>query len=320
MFITYILTNKMTTQKNLIKEVFKDFNGDLGKRVKPLTILNKISKSKVFISKKTGTIYHSPNINAEESLSTWEKKIYSKKIDSEKRHYTSNNPIMKSRHYYSALFLNDILRKGKIKFCDYGAGEGNFGCELLKINKNIKYNFTEHSSALYKSTYKLINKKTKSTFYGHNGSIESSTLNKNFKNFDAASLLWTLCNCVKPLEILKVIHKSLKENGFLLISESSRILVPFKKPIYNFFIPNHETRNTHPWYFSFNSLSNLLEVSGFRIIKNNRYYDENDLVVIAQKKNIKNHIPNIKIDDPKKVVKFLKEWKKISNLLKNENF
>ena len=59
MFITYILTNKMTTQKNLIKEVFKDFNGDLGKRVKPLTILNKISKSKVFISKKTGTIYHS---------------------------------------------------------------------------------------------------------------------------------------------------------------------------------------------------------------------------------------------------------------------
>ena len=42
---------------------------------------------------------------------------------------------MKSRHYYSALFLNDMLKKGKIKFCDYGAGEGNFGCELLKINK-----------------------------------------------------------------------------------------------------------------------------------------------------------------------------------------
>ena len=148
----------------------------------------------------------------------------------------------------------------------------------------------------------MINKKTKSTFYGHNGSIESSTLNKNFKNFDAASLLWTLCNCVKPLEILKVIHKSLKENGFL--PESSRILVPFKKPIYNFFIPNHETRNTHPWYFSFNSLSNLLEVSGFRIIKNNRYYDENDLVVIAQKKKLKITY----LDDPKKVVKFLKEF------------
>ena len=307
--------------KNRLSEIIKeDFKINNNNKLVELKFLRNTSKSKVYVSKKTGTIFHSPNINAEKSLFTWAKKIYSKKIDSERRHYTSNNPIMKSRHYYSALFLNDFLKKGKIKFCDYGAGEGNFGSELLKINKHIKYNFTEHSPTLYKSTYNLINGRTKNIFYGHNGSIESSTLNKNFKNFDAASLLWTLCNCVKPLEILKVIHKSLKDNAFLLISESSRILVPFKKPIYNFFIQNHETRNTHPWYFSFNSLSNLLEVSGFRIIKNNRYYDENDLVIIAQKKNIKKHIPNIKIDDPKKVIKFLKEWKKISNFLKNENF
>ena len=310
----------MTKKKNLINEVFKDFNGIIGRRAKSLTFLNKISKSTVYISKKTGTIYHSPNIDAEESLSTWTKKLYSKKIDSKKRHYTSNNPIMKSRHYYSALFLNDVLKKGNVKFCDYGTGEGNFGCELLKINKHIKFNFTEHSPKLYKSTYNLIKKKSKNTFYGHNGSIESSTLNKNFKNFDAASLLWTLCNCVKPLEILEVIHKSLKENGLLLISESSRILVPFKKPIYNFFVQKHETKNTHPWYFSYNSLSNLLEISGFRIIKNNRYYDENDLVIIAQKKNVKTHKPKIIIDDPKKVFKFLKEWKKFSIFLKNKNF
>ena len=310
----------MNKRNDLINEVFKDFNGKIGKRTKKLTFLNKISKSIVHMSKKTGTIYHSPNIDAQESLTKWTKKIYSKKIDSEKRHYTSNNPIMKSRHYYSALFLNNVLKKGKIKFCDYGTGEGNFGCELLKINKYIQFNFTEHSPKLYKSTYDLINKKTKNTFYGYNGSIESSPLNKNFKHFDAASLLWTLCNCVKPIEILEVIHKSLKENGLLLISESSRILVPFKKPIYNFFVQKHETQNTHPWYFSYNSLSNLLEISGFRIIKNNRYYDENDLVIIAQKKNIKTHTPKIKIDDPKKVVKFLKEWRKISYLLKNENF
>tara|TARA_B100001057_G_scaffold445403_1_gene483059 strand:- start:706 stop:1638 length:933 start_codon:yes stop_codon:yes gene_type:complete len=310
----------MNKRNDLINEVFKDFNGKIGKRTKKLTFLNKISKSIVHMSKKTGTIYHSPNIDAQESLTKWTKKIYSKKIDSEKRHYTSNNPIMKSRHYYSALFLNNVLKKGKIKFCDYGTGEGNFGCELLKINKYIQFYFTEHSPKLYKNTYDLINKKTKNTFYGYNGSIESSPLNKNFKHFDAASLLWTLCNCVKPIEILEVIHKSLKENGLLLISESSRILVPFKKPIYNFFVQKHETQNTHPWYFSYNSLSNLLEISGFRIIKNNRYYDENDLVIIAQKKNIKTHTPKIKIDDPKKVVKFLKEWRKISYLLKNENF
>ena len=56
----------MTKTNNLIKEVFKDFNGEVGKRVKILTFLDKISKSKVFISKKTGTIYHSPNIKIDD--------------------------------------------------------------------------------------------------------------------------------------------------------------------------------------------------------------------------------------------------------------
>lgn len=307
----------MTKKNNLINDVFEDFRGKIGKRAKSIIFSKKISKSTVYISKKTGTVYHSPNIGAQESLSTWSEKIYSKKINTNKIQYTSNNPIMKSRHYYAALFLNDILKKGKIKFCDYGTGEGNFGCELLRVNKKIQFNFTEHSPYIYKNTCNLIKKKSKNTFYGHNGSIESSPLNKNFKNFDAASLLWTLCNCVKPLEILETIHRSLKENGFLLISESSRILVPFKKPIYNFFVQKYETQNTHPWYFSFNSLSNLLEISGFRIIKNNRYYDENDLVIIAQKKNKKNHLPIIKKDNLQDVLKFFKEWERISQLLKN---
>ena len=309
----------MTKKDNLISEVFEDYKGKVGRRAKPIIFSKKISKSTVYISKKTGTVYHSPNISAQESLSAWSEKIYSKKIDTNKILYTSDNPIMKSRHYYSALFLNDMLKNSKIKFCDYGAGEGNFGCELLKINKKIQFNFTEDSLHIYENTYNLIKKKSKNIFHGHNGSIESSLLNKNFKNFDAASLLWTLCNCVKPLEILETIHKSLKENGLLLISESSRILVPFKKPIYNFFVQKYETQNTHPWYFSFNSLSNLLEISGFRIIKNNRYYDENDLVIIAQKKNKKNHRPIIKKDNLNNVIKFFKEWEKISQFLKNIN-
>ena len=307
----------MTKKNDLISEVFEDFKGKIGKRTKPIIFSKKISKSIVYISKKTGTVYHSPNIGAQESLSAWSEKIYSKKINTNKIKYTSNNPIMKSRHYYSALFLNDILKKGKIKFCDYGTGEGNFGCELLKINKKIQFNFTEHSPYIYKNTYNLIKKKSHNIFYGYNGSIESSLINKNFNNFDAASLLWTLCNCVKPLEILDTIHKSLKENGLLLISESSRILVPFKKPIYNFFVQKHETQNTHPWYFSFNSLSNLLEISGFRIIKNNRYYDENDLVIIAKKMDKKDHRPIIKKDNLNDVLKFFKEWERISQLLKN---
>ncbi|WP_415300325.1 methyltransferase domain-containing protein [Candidatus Pelagibacter sp. Uisw_134_02] len=306
----------MNITKKLSKEIFLDFNGVVKKRTIKLKFSKKISKSVIYISKKTGSIFHSPTNNAQESLEAWSKKIYSKKIDTKEVKYTSNNPIMKSRHYYSAIFLNDMLKKGKINFCDYGTGEGNFGKELIKINKNIKFNFTEHSPALYSKTVKLIKKINKGIFYSHNGSIESSVNDKNFKNFDAASLLWTLCNCVKPVEVLGAIHSSLKCNGLLIISESSRILVPFKKPIHNFFVSSHHTQNTHPWYFSYNSLSNLLEICGFRIIKFNRYYDENDLVVIAQKKNKKSHNPKIKIDNYNMLNKFFKEWEKNSNFFK----
>jgi len=307
----------MISQKKLSKEVFLDFNGVTKSRIKKLKFNTKISKSEIYISKKTGSIFHSPTNNAQESLKTWSKNIYSKKIDTKKIKYTSNNPIMKSRHYYSAIFLNNNLKKGKIKFCDYGTGEGNFGKELIKVNKNIQFNFTEHSPELYPKTVKLIKKINNTNFFSHNGSIESSEDNKNFKNFDAASLLWTLCNCVKPIEVLNSIHNSLKDEGLLIISESSRILVPFKKPIYNFFVSSHHTQNTHPWYFSFNSLSNLLEICGFRIIKFNRYYDENDLVVVAQKKNKKNHRPNIRVDNLSTLTKFFKEWEKNSKFLKD---
>ena len=170
----------------------------------------------------------------------------------------------------------------------------------------MNFYFTESSGVNYKNILK--NNKIIDAF---NGSIEESVSNKNFKNFDGASLLWTLCNCIDPVKVLKTIYKTLNKNGILIISESSRILVPFKKPIYNFFNSKLKTENTHPWFFSFNSLSNLLEVCGFEIIKANRFYDENDLVIVARKKENINR-PKIKFDNPKKVIHFLREWVKNS--------
>ena len=271
--------------KNLAKEVQLDYLGKTLNRSLEVKFKNKISKSKIYISKKTGTLYHSPNKSSDKSVSEWTEKIYSKEIDTSRLKYTSNNPIMRSRHYYSAIFLNSYLQKKKIvKFCDYGTGEGNFAKELLRVNNKISFNFSEHSKKLFNQTKKIVKMNSKKKFYCHNGTIESTILNKKFNNFDCASLLWTLCNCVEPLNVLKIIHKSLNKDGLLLIAESSRVLVPFKKPIYNFFVSKHDTNNTHPWFFSYNSLSNLLEISGFRILSNNRYYDENDLVIVAKKK------------------------------------
>ena len=307
----------MTYKKNkIVNEVKLDFNGVILNRTANFKFKNKISKSQLYISKNTGTVFHSPSNNSIQSLEIWSKKIYSKKIDTKKIKYTSNNPIMKSRHYYSALFLNQYLQNKNIELCDYGTGEGNFALEFKKINKKVNFNFTEHSPDLFKKTKKKVLKINKNAFLSFNGSIEDSNKNKKFKNFDASSLLWTLCNCVKPIDVLNAIHSSLKKGGLLLISESSRILVPYKKPIYNFFVSEHAANNTHPWFFSYNSLSNLLEICGFSIVAANRYYDENDLVVVAQKKNKKKHIPKIKIDEIKNVKNFLTDWEKNSFFLK----
>jgi len=307
----------MIDKKKIFEQVQLDFEGITKNRTIKYKFKNNISLSQVYISKKTGCVFHSPSYNSQKSLQIWSKKIYSKKIDTKKIKYTSNNPIMKSRHYYSALFLNKYLGKKEIQLCDYGAGEGNFASELNRINKKINFNFTEHNPNLYRKTKIKISNLNKKNFLSFNGSIEDTFKVKKFKNFDVCSLLWTLCNCVKPIDVLNTIHSSMKKNGLLLISESSRILVPYKKPIYNFFVSKHEANNTHPWFFSYNSLSNLLEVCGFSIIAANRFYDENDLVVVARKKDKKTHRPKIKIDKFNQVRKFLKDWEKNSFYLKN---
>ena len=295
--------------KKLQQIILNDYRQDYIKKFKEVKFLKEFSKSKVFVT-PSGLICHIPKIDNKSSLELWDKRIFSKSINQKKLQYSSNNAIMRSRHYYSAIFINSLLPNKKIRFCDFGSGEGNFICELSKINKNIKFYFTESS----KLNFNNIKKKYKKKIVGFNGSIEDSVINRKFKKFDAASLLWTLCNCINPIEVLTSIHKNLKNNGLLVVSESSRIMVPFKKPIYNFFNSKIKTENMHPWFFSYNSLSNLLEISGFKVVKKNRYYDENDLVIVARKK--KKFRPSLKLENQKKVIFFLMKWKKNSLLLK----
>ena len=71
---------------------------------------------------------------------------------------------MKSRHYYSALFLNKHLKGKNIELCDYGTGEGNLASEFLRINKKINFNFTEHSPHLFRKTKKKIKQINKKKF------------------------------------------------------------------------------------------------------------------------------------------------------------
>jgi len=264
-------------------------------------------------------IFHKPKISTDKVLKFWSEKIFSNKIDYKNLTYSSENITMKSRHFYCANFSKKYLIKKNLNFCDFGTGEGNFLKEVLSINKNININFTEYSKKNILLILKDLKSKKLRNYNFHNGPIEHVDRNKNIKNINFGSLLWTLCNCIDPIEVLKSIHKKMSKSSHLLIAESSRILVPFKKPIYNYFNIYNHTENTHPWHFSFNSLSNLLELSGFRIVHHNRFYDENDMVVIAKKRNL-NSKPKFIKDDYKKIKLFLKKWKENSFFLKNKKF
>jgi len=302
------------------KEIILDYKANIsGKRALKIDFLKGISKSNVYISKKTGLIFHKPKISTDKVLKFWSDKIFSNKIDYKNLTYSSENITMKSRHFYCANFSKKYLIKKNLNYCDFGTGEGNFIKEVLNINKNININFTEFSKKNILLILKDLKHKKLRNYNFYNGPIEQVDRNRNIKNINFGSLLWTLCNCIDPIEVLKSIHKKMSKNGHLLIAESSRILVPFKKPIYNYFNFYNHTENTHPWHFSFNSLSNLLELGGFRIVHHNRFYDENDMVVIAKKRNL-NSKPKFIKDDYKKIKLFLKKWKENSFFLKNKKF
>ena len=313
--------------KNLIQNIYKDYSGQQ-KNIIYLKFLSKLSLSKVLVSKITGTVFHDDIINNDgrkegatvNNLESWNK-MYSKKMEPKNLQYTSDNPIMNSRHFYGVKLIEQFLRNSKnllqkrINFCDFGTGEANFPFLLKKQLKNVNIILTEYSKLnfnFFQLKFAKANINIKKSF---NGSIEDFDQLENNKTIDFASLNWTLCNCSNPIAVLQSINNSLVDKGFLMIAESSRILVPFKKPIYNYFNSKFKS-SYHPWHFSYNSLSNLLEICNFRVVFANRYYDENDLFIICQKQDKKYHKPRITVDNYKKVIRFFRRWKDESNLYK----
>tara|TARA_B100000282_G_scaffold294375_2_gene271438 strand:- start:6445 stop:7377 length:933 start_codon:yes stop_codon:yes gene_type:complete len=301
---------KKVFMSDIIEEDFKVKNRN---EVLELKFLRSISKSKVYLSKKTGLVFHKDRMDPKENVKHWTRKMFKKKMNPKKGFYTDDSPIMSSRHQYLIEFLNKNIKLNNQLFCDFGAGEGGLLIKLRKNFKKLKLIGTEisHSNILMmKSRFK----KNKVKFPRiANTSIEDFNLKqmKLTKKIDIASLSWTLCNCQEPLKIIKKIKENLKKNGLLIVGESSRVLVPFKKPIYNCFNKDNDiSGKIHPWHWSFNSLKNIFKLFGFTILAHNRYFDENDLVIIF--KNSNNYKQNFECDNYKEVLNFFSRWKRES--------
>ena len=291
-------------RKSIIKDfTFKNNSKDFIK----LNFLKKISKTNVCVSKKTGLVFHNKFKSSSEVLNEWTNKIYGKKINTRKNKYSDNFTAMSARHYYTIEFLNRFIKLKNKKIIDFACGEGGLLIKARKYFKVSNLSGVEHSKKNILSIKKRFKKEKIRPPKLYQSNIENFSMTKKA---DIGFLTWTLCNCSEPLNVVSSISNNLKKNGYLIVSESSRTLVPFKKIINNCFNAKLDVGHTHPWHWSFNSLSNVFKVCGFELVNNNRYWDESDLVLIF--KNSKKFNQKYKFDNYLKVINFFKRWKKES--------
>jgi hypothetical protein len=257
------------------------------------------------ISKYSGLVSVIKRRDSIKIAKEWSEKVFGKNFS--KSSYTSKIPAVIARHTY---VMETILSKLNLKsksVCDFGAGEGEF----LKMLKK-KINFFSYGIEPSKKNCKLL---TKNRIENFQGTVEQYNEIKNKKKFDVITVMWTLCNTSNSFEIIKIASNLIKKNGYIIIAESSRILVPFKKPIQMYFGKNNP--DLHPFHFSKNSLSNILLLNKFRPIYINRYIDSDHIIIIAKKiKKVEKN--KIKLDNYLKVKNFFERWYRESQKYKAE--
>jgi hypothetical protein len=291
---------------------YKNLYSSYKNKNKKLIHLNFLRKfitadSNVYIDKKTGIIRSNLKHDTKSIAKYWDK-IFKKN----KHTYNPSLPFSKSRLYYVLLTALDFIKnkkikKNKIKICDYATGQGYFLEMAARFLKMKQISATENSFELCK----FLKKK----YEVHNTCLGTEISKKKIQNIfkkkpNFGFLSWTLCNCIDPIEVLKDIHTSLDKESYLCVAESSRILVPFKKKINEYF-NKKIIQDAHPFHFSKNSLSNLLLISGFKPIFYNHYKDSDILLIIAKKTNTIKKNGYI-CDTPNQVLNFMRSWNKYS--------
>ena len=288
-----------------LEKIINDFKGNGESIIVPNS--KKLTGGyKININKYSGLVSVINRRNSKEIADVWSNKIFGKNFSNST--YTARIPAVISRQTY---VLETIISKLKLKskiLCDLGAGEGDF-LKMLKEKKLTSKIFGIEPS---KKNCSILNKyKIKN----YQGTIEEYANKKNRLKFDILTMMWTLCNTSDCYEVIKSANSLCKKNGYIVIAESSRILVPYKKPIQMYIRKGNP--DIHSYHFSKNSLCNLLVLNKFKPVYVNRYIDSDCLVVIAKKVDFIDK-KSIKIDNYKKVRTFFSSWHSHSKNYKSE--
>ncbi|MBT89145.1 MAG: hypothetical protein CMN79_01470 [Spirochaetales bacterium] len=249
----------------------------------------------IHICKKCGFVYVKMRRTSKEIAKMWSEEIFGEG-------YTAKIPAVKARQTYIAEFIKEKIGLRDKEICDIGTGEGQF----LEIISKEEYGAKVFGTEASKTNCESIAMKGFRHFYG---TIEDFCVSPDEKEYkaDIVTIMWTLENCVSCRDMLSGAHQILKDNGYLVVAGGSRILVPFKKPLH--LLLREDPVDTHPIWFSANTLQGLLAVSGFEVKHVNSYIDSDPLCMIAKKKDKSDKI-NWQGDDFKKVHGFFERWHK----------
>ena len=253
---------------------------------------------KIFVNPISGFITSQRQMSANDVVKYWSDNIFP---DKSAESYSAYNPFAQARLFYVvqtvAQFLN-LNEHSNLHWCDFATGEG----VLLKLLRNhyplLKIHGTEHSSVLVESL-----KNNGFEVHIKTLGIQSSLLYK--EQFDVSTLTWTLANAIDPLACLQDVVQATKTGGYVCVAESSRILVPFRKSLNEYFSKTFPA-DLHPSNFSTNTLKLLMQLSGLEVVFVNRYFDSDVLLVIGKK--VDHQVEPKFFDDQKQVVDFMKEW------------
>ncbi|GEM_PF-843568 len=224
------------------------------------------------ICKGCGFVYYKFRRTPQELAEYWENEMYNK------GNYVARNPYFKARHTYAAEFIDMHLDLNGKKVTDIGAGDGQF---LEFIKKYGAKGFGIDSSL---TNEKIMNENEIENYCGTIEDYANDIIeNENFKaDSDIATIIWTLQNSQSATDMLNSTYDVLKEDGYVYLQLSIRVLNPFNKPMGLYFAIN-QPGDVQPYIFSIRSLQGFLAKAGFEIKFTNNYWDQEIINIIAQK-------------------------------------